>query len=154
MWFLGPEIPNADARMASEFERLADGPGVAKARIEIDGRPLCARRKAENLVWFDFRELCASPRSTTDYIEIARCYHTVLVSRVPVLDAESDDAARRFITMVEEFYDHAVKLILSAAATIPQALYRDERLAFEFRRTASRWHEMQGREFLARPHRP
>jgi len=78
----------------------------------------------------------------------------VLISRIPVLDAESDDAARRFIALVDEFYDRGVKLIVSAAATTPEGLYRGQRLAFEFRRTASRLHEMQGREYLARPHRP
>ncbi|MGH8131541.1 MAG: AFG1/ZapE family ATPase, partial [Steroidobacteraceae bacterium] len=88
-----------------------------------------------------------------DYIEIARCYHTVFVSRVPVMDATSDDAARRFVTMVDEFYDRGVKLLLSAAADQPEALYRGERLAFDFRRTASRLHEMKGRKYLARPHR-
>lgn len=154
MLFLGPEIRDADARMASEFERLADGPGVSDVQIELEGRTLCARREAEDLVWFDFRNLCEGPRSAADYIEVARCNHTVLISRVPVMDAASDDAARRFITMVDEFYDRGVKLILSAATSAPEGLYRGERLAFEFRRTASRLHEMQGREYLARPHRP
>ena len=63
-------------------------------------------------------------------------------------------AARRFITLVDEFYDRGVKLIIAAVATTPEGLYRGERLAFEFRRTASRLHEMQGREYLSRPHRP
>ncbi len=145
--FLGPEI-------AVEFERMAEGPGVANADIEVEGRPVRALREAEDLVWFDFRRLCEGPRSAADYIEIARCYHTVLVSRVPVMDTGADDAARRFITLVDEFYDRGVKLILSADADSPEGLYRGERLAFEFRRTASRLHEMQGREYLARPHRP
>jgi len=70
------------------------------------------------------------------------------------MDASRDDAARRFITMVDEFYDRGVKLFLSAAADAPEALYRGERLAFEFRRTASRLTEMQGRAYLERPHRP
>lgn len=78
----------------------------------------------------------------------------MLISRIPVLDAESDDAERRFIVLVDEFYDRGVKLIVSAAAPTPEGLYRGERLAFEFRRTASRLHEMQGRAYLARPHRP
>ena len=154
MLFLGPAVPDVEARMAAEFERMADGPGVADRPIEIDGRPLRARREAEDLVWFDFHELCEGTRSATDYIEITRCYHTVLISRVPAMDAASDDAARRFITMVDEFYDRGVKLILSATAATPEGLYRGERLSFEFRRTASRLHEMQGREYLARPHRP
>ena len=152
--FLGPEIADAETRMAAEFERMAEGPGVANAEIKVVGRPVRALREAEDLVWFDFRKLCDGPRSTADYIEIARCYHTVLVSRVPVMDPGADDAARRFIAMVDEFYDRGVKLILSTAAATPEALYRGERLAFEFRRTSSRLHEMQGRDYLARPHRP
>ncbi len=152
--FLGPEKADAESRMAAEFERMAEGPGVANTEIQVEGRPVRALREAEDLVWFDFRKLCEGPRSAADYIEIARCYHTVLVSRVPVMEAAADDAARRFITMVDEFYDRGVKLILSAGAGSPEGLYRGERLAFEFRRTASRLHEMQGREYLARPHRP
>ncbi len=152
--FLGPGTADAETRLAAEFERLADGPGEKDVRVQVDGRAVRARREAEELVWFDFREICEGPRSTADYIEIARCYHTVWVSRVPVMGAASDDAARRFIAMVDEFYDRGVKLILSAAASTPEELYRGERLAFEFRRTASRLHEMQGRKYLARPHRP
>ncbi len=152
--FLGPEATDAESRMAAEFERMADGPGAADIDVEVEGRPVRAIREGEDIVWFKFRKLCEGPRSAADYIEIARCYHTVLVSRVPVMDSTSDDAARRFITMVDEFYDRGVKLILSAAASTPERLYGGERLAFEFRRTASRLHEMQGREYLARPHRP
>jgi len=152
--FLGLEIADAESRMTAEFERMAEGPGIANAEIQVEGRPVRALREAEDLVWFDFRKLCEGPRSAADYIEIARCYHTVLVSRVPVMDAGADDVARRFITMVDEFYDRGVKLILSAGTDSPEGLYRGERLAFEFRRTSSRLHEMQGREYLARPHRP
>ncbi len=70
------------------------------------------------------------------------------------MDAGADDAARRFITMVDIFYDRGVKLILSAGAASSEELYRGERLAFEFQRTSSRLNEMQGREYLSRPHRP
>ncbi len=152
--FLGPEVPDAEARMAAEFESMADEPVVADANVGIDGRPLRTLRGAEGLVWFDFSELCGGPRSAADYIEIARCYHTVLLSRVPAMDGAADDPARRFIALVDEFYDRGVKLILSAAAPTPAGLYRGERLALEFRRTASRLHEMQSHEYLARPHRP
>jgi cell division protein ZapE len=152
--FLGPDVPQAESRLAAEFERLADGPGEKDVRVQVESRPVRARREAEDIVWFDFRELCEGPRSTADYIEIARCYHTVLVSRVPVMDASADDAARRFISMVDEFYDRGVKLILSTAASRPEDLYAGERLEFDFRRTASRLHEMTTRRYLARPHRP
>jgi cell division protein ZapE len=152
--YLGPGIADAESRLATEFERLADGPGEKDARVQVAGRSVRARREAEDIVWFDFREICEGPRSAVDYIEIARCYHTVFVGRVPAMDAGSEDAARRFITMVDEFYDRGVKLVLSAAAAEPAALYRGDRLAFEFRRTTSRLNEMQSRKYLARPHRP
>lgn len=152
LW-LGPGVADAEGRLAAEFERLADSPCERNARIAVAGRTLRARREADDIVWFDFRELCEGPRSAADYIEIARCYHTVLVSGVPAMAGADDDAARRFITMVDEFYDRGVKLILTAACGAPEDLYRGERLAFEFRRAASRLHEMQGRAYLARPHR-
>ena len=65
---------------------------------------------------------------------------------------QQDNAARRFIALIDEFYDQGVKLVLSAAAA-PAQLYRGELLQFEFRRTASRLIEMQTESYLARPHR-
>jgi len=153
LW-LGPGDADAESRLAAEFERIADGPGERDQRVQVEGRTIRARREAEDVVWFDFREICEGPRSAADYIEIARCYHTVFVGRVPIMDAAMDDAARRFIAMVDEFYDRGVKLFVSAAAAEPAALYAGERLAFEFRRTASRLTEMQSRKYLARAHRP
>jgi cell division protein ZapE len=151
--FLGPDVSDAESQMASEFARLASGRGGKNTRIQVEGRPVLARREAEDVVWFDFRELCEGPRSVADYIEIARCYQTVFLSGVPVMDGTAEDAARRFVTLVDEFYDRGVKLVLSAASDTPDALYRGERLVREFHRTASRLHEMRGRKYLAKPHR-
>jgi cell division protein ZapE len=103
------------------------------------------------MVWFDFDALCGPPRSKNDYIEVARRHHTVFVSGIPRLDGSRDDRSRRFIFLIDEFYDRRVKLMLSADAQ-PQALYCGERLAFEFQRTASRLREMQTAEYLALPH--
>jgi cell division protein ZapE len=153
LW-LGPGVADAEVRLEAEFDRLTGGCGANDVQIRVEGRAVRARRCAEDVVWFGFRELCEGPRSAADYIEIARCFHAVFVSGVPVLDARADDAARRFVTLVDEFYDRGVKLFVSAGADAPGGLYRGERLAFEFRRTASRLHEMQGRDYLARPHRP
>ena len=150
----GPAAAGVEARMAQEFERLADGGGRRDVKVQVEGRPLPARREAEDVVWFDFHELCEGPRSAADYIEIARCYHTVFLSGVPVMGATDDDAARRFVTLVDELYDRGVKLVMSAASDSPEGLYRGDRLAFEFRRAASRLHEMQGHGYLAKPHRP
>ena len=140
--------------MESEFDRLAAGGGARDVSIDIEGRPVRAHREAEGAVWFGFRALCEGARGAADYIEIARCYGTVFLSGVPVMDGGADDAARRFVTLIDEFYDRGVKVVLSADAEAPEGLYRGERLALEFRRAASRLHEMQGRSYLAKPHRP
>jgi cell division protein ZapE len=121
--------------------------------IEIDGRRIPTLCESGGVVWFDFMALCSGPRSQNDYIEIARDYQSVIVSDVPVLDSLHEDEARRFIALVDELYDRNVNLILSAAAP-PTELYRGDRVAFQFERTASRLIEMQSEEYLAREHRP
>jgi len=105
------------------------------------------------MVWFEFVQLCDGPRSQNDYIELARLYHTVFISDIPIFGAFDEDAARRFVMLIDEFYDRAVKMVVSAAAP-PAELYRGERLSFEFQRAASRLAEMQSQPYLARPHRP
>lgn len=121
--------------------------------LEIEGRHLTARYEAEDVVWFDFKAICDGPRSQNDYIVLAKEYHAVIVANVPVLGAPNDDQARRFIYLVDEFYDRRVKLVLSAAESLPR-LYQDGRLSFEFQRTISRLLEMQSEEYLALPHKP
>ena len=109
------------------------------------------RYAAEDMVWFDFEALCGPPRSKNDYIELARCHQTVFMSDIPIMGGSRDDRTRRFIFLVDEFYDRRVKLVLSAEAPA-QRLYIGERLAFEFQRTVSRLTEMQTPAFLGRPH--
>jgi cell division protein ZapE len=135
------------------FSELAPHGGRAGGAIEIEGRPIAVISEAMGVVWFDFVSLCSAPRSQNDYIEIAREYHAVIVSGVPVFDAAHEDEARRFIALVDEFYDRDVKLIVSAAAP-PAQLYRGEQLPSLFARTMSRLTEMQSTEYLARQHRP
>ncbi|HEX9139945.1 MAG TPA: cell division protein ZapE [Steroidobacteraceae bacterium] len=139
--------------MSAWFERLADAHGNTDRRLQISGRMLRAVRRRGDVVWFRFRTLCDGARSTADYVQIAHQFHAVLLSSVPQLGAGQDDAARRFIALVDEFYDRGVKLIVSAACD-PQALYQGSRLAPEFKRTASRLVEMQSESYLAQPHLP
>jgi cell division protein ZapE len=121
--------------------------------MEVNGRAIALKRRADGVAWFAFEALCEGPRAVADYIEIARSYNTVLVSRVPRFSARSDDAARRFVNLVDEFYDRNVNLVVSAAVAVRE-LYAGERLRAEFGRTESRLIEMQSEEYLARPHRP
>src|SRR5882757_1193414 len=121
--------------------------------IEIEGRRIPVICERGGVVWFDFMALCSGPRSQEDYIEIAREYQSVIVSDIAVLDSLHEDEARRLIALVDELYDRNVNLIVSAAAP-PVELYRGDRVAFQFERTASRLIEMQSEEYLAREHRP
>ncbi|MDP5054925.1 MAG: AFG1/ZapE family ATPase, partial [Congregibacter sp.] len=108
---------------------------------------------ADGVAWFEFLELCDGPRSQNDYIELAREFHAVILSGVPQLSAAQDDQCRRFVNLVDEFYDRGVKLVI--AAEVPASeLYLGTRLAFEFARTESRLFEMQSHEYLALEHRP
>ncbi|WP_075187278.1 cell division protein ZapE [Teredinibacter haidensis] len=146
---------DTQAQLRSCFDDLAPNVNVVKQGIalEVEGRAIVARFVADDIAWFDFAELCDGPRSQNDYIELAREFHAVIVDGVPTFTAGIDDQARRFIYLVDEFYDRNVKLIISAESTIQQ-LYQDGRLSFEFQRTVSRLQEMQSKEYLARAHRP
>ncbi len=117
----------------------------------VNSREIRAILRARGIAWFDFADVCEGPRSQNDYIEIARWYPTVIVSGVPQLDHTREDQARRFVALVDEFYDRRVKLIVSAAAE-PASLYTGSKLRLEFERTTSRLVEMQSTDYLAAPH--
>lgn len=148
-----PADAAADAALERAFAALSHGHEPGDREILVNDRAIPVRRLAAGVAWFDFAALCEGPRAVADYIEIARSYNTVLVSGVPCLGAGDDDAARRFIHLVDEFYDRNVKLIASAAAPAA-ALYRGDRLREPIARTVSRLTEMGSREYLAREHRP
>jgi cell division protein ZapE len=142
----------ADRVMTAAFDRMT-AECELNHELEINGRSFHARRRGDGVIWFEFGELCEKPRGAIDYIEIARAFNTVVVSNTPRLTEADGNAARRFITMVDEFYDRNVKLLMSAEAPISE-LYTGNRLAFEFERTTSRLTEMQSHDYLARPHLP
>ena len=149
--FLTPSGDDADVKLKHYFEEIASGKIIEQHVLDVLGRNLQSRRCAKGVVWFDFLDICDGPRSQEDYIEIARWYPTVIVSDIPVLSRELENPARRFIAMVDEFYDRKVKLIVSAAANV-DALYQGNRLRFEFERTASRLTEMQSNDYLHAAH--
>ena len=149
-WFDGRETATA-SELEKLFDAIAAEPGATDTTLILNHRRLRAHRHADGAIWFTFKELCDGPRGQADYIEIARCYHTVFLSDVPVLGPDAENAARRFISLVDEFYDRAVKLVISAAAPVPE-LYRGAKLNFEFERTKSRLTEMQSQDYLSRPH--
>lgn len=151
--FHSPLDREADISLNWSFQQLAPEQGVVNQLLEINGRGLQSRYCADGVVWFDFEVLCAGPRSQNDYIELARIYHAVLISNVPQMGSEREDHVRRFVNLVDEFYDRNVKLVLSAEVEL-LSLYKGGKLEFEFQRTVSRLQEMQSHDYLAREHRP
>jgi cell division protein ZapE len=149
--YLTPSDDLANQKLNFFFDESATSQICANRQLEINGRNILARKCAKGIAWFDFLALCDGPRSQSDYIELARWYPSIIVSDVPELDPMREDQARRFIALVDEFYDRRVKLIISAA-TRAETLYTGSKLGFEFDRTISRLIEMQSSEYLALPH--
>ncbi|MDH5544279.1 MAG: cell division protein ZapE [Gammaproteobacteria bacterium] len=141
-----------EQQLEIEFKSLA--PENIRWRFELilNRRPISAIAQSADIAWFDFDQLCNTPRSSSDYIALAKTYHTVMLSNVPVMGEGNNDIAQRFIQLIDALYDHKVKLIVAATHS-PENLYRGNTLAFPFQRTASRLHEMRSQEYLASAHR-
>ena len=137
--------------MSDSFRSLSDTGVKVGQEIRVLGRSIRTVRESSDLVWFDFSDLCEGARSQNDFIEISKIYQTVFLSGVPILDQGHESAARRFISLVDEFYDRGVKLIIEADA-LPGNIYEGEQLIFEFLRTESRLMEMQSLEYLSKEH--
>jgi cell division protein ZapE len=150
--YRAPLDAQSDAWLATRWDELSRGSPHEAGPLVVDGRQIAVRGLAEGEAWFDFDALCEGPRGTADYIEVAREFHTVLLGGIPRLDAQRDDAARRFVHLVDELYDRHVNLVCTADAA-PQELYAGERLRGAFERTASRLIEMQSAGYLASEHR-
>lgn len=149
-------VPNgelADQKLHETLNQIAVNGVVLDTVIEINDREIPLRAQAEGVLWFDFRALCDGPRSKSDYVEISRLSHTLIISDIPQMGVADDDMARRFIELVDELYDRRVNVIVSAEAA-PNALYTGKRMARGFDRTISRLHEFQSTEYLASAHRP
>jgi len=146
--------PGAESHRALEriFSSQASGSIEQDGVLSTNHRDIAFHKRAEKILWFEFAALCEGPRAVADYIALAKAGPTIIVANVPQFNAYSDDAAKRFVQLVDEFYDRHVKLVLSAAAPITE-LYDGERLRAEFGRTESRLIEMQSKDYLALEHR-
>ena len=146
-----PADAEGEAKMEAAFREISGGEGHQRP-VNILERELPVLRRAIGVIWFDFATLCMGPRSQNDYLEIARRYHTVFLSGVPRLAREMANEARRFTWLVDVFYDHKVKLVMTAECEAGE-LYREGPQATEFQRTVSRLVEMRTRDYLGAQHR-
>jgi cell division protein ZapE len=148
-----PPGAEAERELARIFSSQAQGEIAEGGEIIINDRAIPVRKRSDTILWFEFAALCDGPRAVADYIALAKTAPAIIISNVPQFTIYSEDPAKRFVQLVDEFYDRHVKLILSAAAAITE-LYDGERLRAEFGRTESRLIEMQSQEYLALEHQP
>ncbi|MEO8002961.1 MAG: cell division protein ZapE, partial [Arenimonas sp.] len=146
--YVTPIDENSGLCLTEHYRRLSQHHVGNSTALKINDREIIAKAISEGVTWFEFSELCEGPRAVSDYIELARNFHTVLISNVPRFTSHNEDPARRFVHLVDEFYDRHVNLILSAEAD-PVSLYQGEKLEREFERTSSRLIEMQSMAYLA-----
>jgi cell division protein ZapE len=148
-----PADDDATAALDAAWRRLVGSASGMPQELAVKGRRLRVPRAAMGVARFFFHDLCEQPLGASDYLRICHEFHTLIVDRIPVMGYEQRNAAKRFIILVDTLYDHAVKLVASAA-TEPDALYQasDGYEAHEFKRTASRLIEMRSRVYLALPH--
>jgi len=141
-----------EERMAVLFDKIAGQTRRDEAHAEVLGRKIPVKWIAHNVVWFDFKELCGGAHSQPDYLEIAHRFPTVFVSHVPQLTVDFADEARRFVWLIDVFYDNHVRLVASSAVPL-EDVFSDDMASGEFSRTASRLTEMQTLHYLKQLHR-
>ena len=149
--YITPLGPEADAKMDAAWLRLTDTRRGEPQNLTVLGRKLAIPQAARGAARFSFDDLCRKPLAAPDYLAIAQHFHTLLIDRIPQMDAAMRNEARRFIVLIDTLYDHGTKLICSAAA-LPDRLYVTGDGADAFRRTASRLVEMQSADYLKRGH--
>ncbi len=151
--YYSPVSEGVDQKICLQIQELAISPLTENKVLNIQNREIKTLSASDEVVWFEFEAICATPRAAQDYIELAQKFNTVVVSNIPVMDEYSDDMARRFIYLIDELYNRNVKLVASAQAE-PEDLYTGNMLEFAFHRTSSRLIEMRSHHYLSQPHRP
>lgn len=155
-WYV-PNGPDATSALSEAFFRLTDYPVEDRARVPAEdlalpgGRALHVPKSLKGVAVFSFRRLCGEARGASDYLAIARRYHTMILVGIPLMGPENRNEAARFVTLIDALYEHKVKL-LAAADAEPRDLYVAGDGAFEFERTASRLIEMRSADYLALGH--
>jgi len=152
MWHVHADVA-ADDALDLAWAKLTGCARGAPLDLIVKGRKLHIPRAARGVARFSFKELCETPLGASDYLRIAHDFHSVVLDHVPIMHYENRNAAKRFITLIDTFYDNAVKLVASAEAD-PTSLYRAEDgvEVNEFKRTSSRLIEMGSESYLMLPH--
>ncbi len=140
--FFTPHDAVVQQKLSAIFTQITQGQTTRQSPVTLYGREIAVIKSADDAIWFDFDTLCRGPRASSDYIQVAKQYNTVILSQIPQLFAGEEGPARRFLNLVDEFYDQHVFLLLSSEVSLDQ-MYQGELLTFEFKRVLSRLDEMQ-----------
>jgi len=143
---------NSQQILEKRFLELTSSPAQRKHKIHINYRLIETVLYTDDILWFDFLIICGDQRGSSDYMQIAQQFHTVFISNIPLLKDSHNDKVKRFINLIDEFYDRNV-ILLTSAAGMPEDLYQGQQLAFEFKRTISRLQEMRSHDYMRRPHK-
>lgn len=149
--YLTPADADAESKLDEDFEKLSIGAHARPVALTVQGREIAIPMAAEGVAMAGFSELCEQPLGPGDYLEIASCFHTLILKGIPRLGPEKRNEAKRFVTLIDALYEARVNFICSAEAP-PQSLYTEGDGAFEFERTVSRLMEMQSTEYMAQAH--
>lgn len=149
-WYLN--ATNTHAMLEARLLEMTTSPAQRQFKVHINYRLIETVLHANDIIWLDFNVICGDQRGSADYIEIARQYHTVMVSNIPKMDDNHNDKGKRFINMIDEFYDRNVNLLASADGQ-PEELYSGRQLEFEFKRTVSRLLEMRSHNYMQQAHK-
>jgi cell division protein ZapE len=145
--YFTPLDHQSEKYMEQAFQHLADGQEIIQGDIELFGREIKAIKRTQDMIWFEFENICSVPRSQKDYIALSKQYNTVFISDIPVLKPKQLDLTTAFINLIDVFYDAHVRVVISAAADI-EHLYPAGQLRFAFARTQSRLIEMQSTDYF------
>ncbi|EKD54114.1 MAG: hypothetical protein ACD_60C00122G0013 [uncultured bacterium] len=145
--FYSPLNEKARQNMEKSFLTLTEGMKISSEPLMILGRAIPVVKKAEDVVWFDFNDICTVPRSQNDYLAIAKGYRTVLISDIPIIPSHAKDMICLFVSLVDVFYDARVRLVISAAEPVTE-LYSRGYMILEYTRTHSRLLEMQSTDYF------
>ncbi len=153
-WYVPPDA-KADAKLDAAWHHLAGNDPGHPLELIVKGHKVEVPKAAMGVARFGFDDLCSKPLAASDYLRIAHEFHTVLIDHIPVMNYDRRNEAKRFIILIDTFYDHSVKLLASAEAEPDQLYLADEGYeAKEFKRTASRLTEMRSQSYLGLPHGP
>ncbi len=141
-------ITQSDPELEEHFAHLASGSVQDNVAITLNHRKWSVRKMADNIIWLDFKTVCEGPRATSDYIALADRFPAIILSDIPILNQENENAARRFLNFIDELYDRRVRLIISTHYQLDE-IYQGEKLRFEFARAVSRLNDMQTPSYLA-----